>query len=101
VATVTIKVLRSPQRDRWVGGITALVVLAWTSEGLWEVAYFTLELPLGFAVMTFFVYEAMMLTSAMQAERNGALEVCPGLTMMGQMSSTPWGLSSPAHAANL
>lgn len=74
----TIKIVRSPRRDRWVGGLTALVVLAWTSEGLWEVAYGTLGLPLGFAVMTFFVYEAMMLTAALQAERHRKDHPSPG-----------------------
>lgn len=78
VVLAAVKVLRAPQRDRWVGGLTALVVLAWTSEGLWEVAYFTLGLPLGFAVMTFFVYEAMMLTSALQAERHRRRHPSPG-----------------------
>jgi hypothetical protein len=78
VATAVVKVARSRQRDRAVGGLTALVVLAWTSEGLWEVARFTLGLPLGFAVMTFFVYEAMMLTCALQAERHRKHHPSPG-----------------------
>lgn len=78
VVTAVVKVARSPQRDRAVGGLTALVVLAWTSEGLWEVARFTLGLPLGFAAMTFFVYEAMMLTCALQAERHRKRHPVPG-----------------------
>lgn len=78
VVTAVVKVARSRQRDRAVGGLTALVVLAWTSEGLWEVARFTLGLPLGFAVMTFFVYEAMMLTGALQAERHRKHHPSPG-----------------------
>lgn len=78
VVTAVLKVARSRQRDRAVGGLTALVVLAWTSEGLWEVARFTLGLPLGFAVMTFFVYEAMMLTCALQAERHRKHHPSPG-----------------------
>src|SRR5690606_32946291 len=57
---------------------TALVVLAWTSEGLWEVARYTLGLPLGFAVMTFFVYEAMMISCALQAERHRKRHPSPG-----------------------
>jgi hypothetical protein len=71
-------VVRSRQRDRLVAGVTALVVLAWTSEGLWEVARYTLGLPLGFAVMTFFVYEAMMITCALQAERHRKSHPSPG-----------------------
>lgn len=78
VVTAVVKVARSRQRDRWVAGLTALVVLAWTSEGLWEVARFTLGLPLGFAVMTFFVYEAMMITCALQAERHRKHHPSPG-----------------------
>jgi hypothetical protein len=78
VVTAVVKVARSRQRDRAVGGLTAVVVLAWTSEGLWEVARFTLGLPLGFAVMTFFVYEAMMLTCALQAERHRKRHPSPG-----------------------
>ncbi|MGH3680806.1 MAG: hypothetical protein ACRDT2_11245 [Natronosporangium sp.] len=78
VVTAVVKIARSRQRDRAVGGLTALVVLAWTSEGLWEVARFTLGLPLGFAVMTSFVYEAMMLTCALQAERHRKHHPAPG-----------------------
>jgi hypothetical protein len=78
VVTAVVTVARSRQRDRWVAGLTAVVVLAWTSEGLWEVARFTLGLPLGFAVMTFFVYEAMMLTCALQAERHRKHHPSPG-----------------------
>jgi hypothetical protein len=78
VAVLVVKLIRSPQRDRWVAGLTALVVLAWTSEGLWEVAYFTLGLPLAFSIMTFFVYEAMMLTSALQAEQHRRRRGTPG-----------------------
>lgn len=79
VVTAVVKVARSRQRDRAVAGLTAVVVLAWTSEGLWEVARFTLGLlPLGFAVMTFFVYEAMMLTCALQAERHLKRHPSPG-----------------------
>jgi hypothetical protein len=73
-----VALVRSRQRDRWVAGLTALVVLAWTSQGLWEVAYLTLGLPLAFSIMTFFVYEAMMLTSALQAEQHRRRRGTPG-----------------------
>lgn len=78
VVTAVVKAIRSRQRDRVVAGVTALVVLAWTSEGLWEVARYTLGLPLGFAVMTFFVYEAMMISCALQAERHRKRHPSPG-----------------------
>lgn len=69
---------RSQHRARLLSGLTALVVLAWTSEGLWEVARHTLDLPAAFAAMTFFVFEAMMLSSAMQAEQHRARYGTPG-----------------------
>lgn len=78
VVVAVVVIFRSDQRDRWVSGLTALVVLAWTSEGLWEVARHTLGLPIGFAVMTFFVFEAMMVSSAMQAERHRRRHGTPG-----------------------
>lgn len=78
VVVSAVKLGRSRQRDRWVAGLTALVVLAWTSEGLWEVARYTIGLAIGFAVMTFFVYEAMMLTAALQAERYRKHHPSPG-----------------------
>lgn len=73
-----VRVVRSHQRDRWISGLTAMVVLAWTSEGLWEVARGPLALPIPFAVMTFFVFEAMMLTSSMQAEHHRRRRGTPG-----------------------
>lgn len=81
VALVLAAVLvlwRSRHRARLLSGLTALVVLAWTSEGLWEVARHTLGLPAAFAAMTFFVFEAMMLSSAMQAEQHRARYGTPG-----------------------
>lgn len=78
VLVAVVVIVRSRQRDRWVSGLTALVVLAWTSEGLWEVARHTLGLPIGFAIMTFFVFEAMMVSSAMQAERHRRRHGTPG-----------------------
>jgi hypothetical protein len=78
VIVAVVAIVRSEQRDRWVSGVTALVVLAWTSEGLWEVARQALGLPVAFAIMTFFVFEAMMVSSAMQAERHRARHGTPG-----------------------
>lgn len=72
------KIIRSRQRDRWIDGLAALVVLAWTSEGLWEVAYFTLGVPLGFSIMTFIVFEALMVSSALQAEQHRRRHPSPG-----------------------
>src|SRR5690606_31280974 len=64
--------LRSADRAQTLSRITAVVVLAWTSEGLWEVATQALGLPVTFAAVTFFVFEAMMLAAGMRAERHRA-----------------------------
>lgn len=72
------RVIRAQQRARIISALTAVIVLAWTSEGLWEVAYIKLALPLGFAVVTFFVFEAMMLSSAVRAEEHRRQYGTPG-----------------------
>jgi hypothetical protein len=73
-----VRFARSHQRSRWVSVLAALVALAWTSEGLWEVARYTLGLPVGFAAFTFFVFEAMMLSAALQAEEHRRRHGAPG-----------------------
>lgn len=69
---------RSGSKSKWVGGIAAVSVLAWTSEGLWQVARDEMHLPLAFAVMTFFVFEAMMIAAGMRAEEHRAAKGVPG-----------------------
>lgn len=78
VVYAIVKAIRSKQRSRIVDIVTALVVLAWTSEGLWEVARHRLDLPPAFASMTFFVFEAMMISSGIQAEEHRRRYGTPG-----------------------
>jgi hypothetical protein len=78
VIYTVVRVVRARQRSRIVATVTALVVLAWTSEGLWEVARDTLGLPVLFTVMTFFVFESMMITAGMQAEEHRKRYGSPG-----------------------
>lgn len=102
MAFVTLSLLawwRSADRARVLSRITALVVLAWTSEGLWEVARHTLNLPVAFAAVTFFVFEAMMVTAAMQAERHRVRYGSPGPTgqyvwVIAALTATIVGLNS-------
>lgn len=75
LALVTLALIawwRAADRAQALSRVTAVVVLAWTSEGLWEVATQALALPVGFAAVTFFVFEAMMLAAGMRAERHRA-----------------------------
>lgn len=72
VALALVAWWRSADRAQALSRVTAVVVLAWTSEGLWEVATQALGLPVAFAAVTFFVFEAMMLAAGMRAERHRA-----------------------------
>ena len=72
VALALVAWWRSADRAQALSRVTAVVVLAWTSEGLWEVATQALGLPVPFAAVTFFVFEAMMLAAGMRAERHRA-----------------------------
>lgn len=72
------RIVRHRLAARVVQVATALVVLAWTSEGLWEVARHTLGLPVAFAAMTFFVFEAMMISSGLEAEKHRRRHGTPG-----------------------
>ncbi len=69
---------RSPHKDRWIDRAAAVLVLAWTSEGMWEVATGPLGFPVPFAVATFFVVEAMLVSSAMRATAHRARTGVPG-----------------------
>jgi len=69
---------RSQHKDRWIDRIAAVLVLAWTSEGMWEVATGPLGFPVPFAVATFFVVEAMLVSSAMRATEHRTRTGVPG-----------------------
>lgn len=69
---------RTRNRSKVVSTIAAVVVMAWTSEGLLSVGLRKFELPVGFAVATFFVFEAMMLAAGLKAEENRKTKGTPG-----------------------
>ena len=70
--------LRTTNRSKVVSTLAAVVVMAWTSEGLLAVAIRNFKLPVGFAAMTFFVFEAMMLAAALKAEEHRKAKGVPG-----------------------
>lgn len=78
IGFAAVRFARTRDRSKVVSTITAAVVMAWTSEGLLEVALRQMRLPLPFALMTFFVFEAMMLSAAMRAEEHRAAKGVPG-----------------------
>lgn len=83
VAAVLVLVLvltfaRSPRKDRWIETGAAVLVLAWTSEGMWEVATDDLGFPLPFATVTFCVAEAMIAASATRATAYRRMHGVPG-----------------------
>ncbi|MBI1758759.1 MAG: hypothetical protein HYR62_05985 [Actinobacteria bacterium] len=56
--------------DRWVALVAGYAVLALSAEGMWGVARERLRLPTVLAAAVFFVAEATMVSSAMQAGRH-------------------------------
>jgi hypothetical protein len=75
---IAVRFWRNRTRSKVVSTIAAVVVMAWTSEGLLAVALDTFHIPTGFAVMVFFVFEAMLLAAAMQAEEHRTATGVPG-----------------------
>lgn len=69
---------RTANKSKIVSTVAAIVVMAWTSEGLLAVAIRKFELPVGFAAMTFFVFEAMMLAAALKSEEHRREKGTPG-----------------------
>jgi hypothetical protein len=78
LATTVWRFAKSGRKDRWVDRIAAVLVLAWTSEGMWELATERLGFPVPFAVATFFVAESMILSSAMRATQHRETTGVPG-----------------------
>ena len=69
----------SQQRSKGLSTFAAIVVMAWTSEGLLAVSLNTFKIPVGFASITFFVFEALMLAAGMKAEENRKENGEPGV----------------------
>jgi hypothetical protein len=93
---------KSEQKDRWVDRIATVLVLAWTSEGMWEVATRALHLPVEFVVASFFVAESMMVSSAMRATAHRATKGVPGRagTLVWVLAAT-FGLIVALNAGSL
>ena len=71
LALTTRAFVRSPNKAQAMDRISSILVLAWTSEGMWEVvtAKDKLNLPVELAVVMFFFAETMILSAAMDAEK--------------------------------
>jgi hypothetical protein len=78
VAVVAWRIWHSAERSKILDRLTAVVVMAWTSEGLVHVALSTFKLPAAFVAITFFVFEAMMLSAGMKAEEYRRRRGVPG-----------------------
>lgn len=70
LALTTRAFAKSSSKAQVIDRISSILVLAWTSEGMWEVvtAEDKLDLPVELAIVTFFFAEAMILSAAMDAE---------------------------------
>lgn len=69
---------KTGNKSKVVSTFAAVVVMLWTSEGLLQAAIETFKIPWQFAVMSFFVFEAMMLAAALKAEENRKSRGLPG-----------------------
>ncbi|SBT63106.1 hypothetical protein GA0070622_0047, partial [Micromonospora sediminicola] len=69
---------KAKDKAKWISALAAIVVMAWTSEALLDVALHTWKLPAGFAGVAFFVFEALLLSTLMEAERERAETGMPG-----------------------
>lgn len=68
---ITFVVARRRGRvDKWVATLSGYAVLALSAEGMWGVARERLRLPVVLAAAVFFVAEAAMVSSALQAARH-------------------------------
>jgi hypothetical protein len=72
------KFWKSKERSKGLSTFAAVVVMAWTSEGLLSTALTAFKIPAGFAAVSFFVFEALMLSAGMKAEENRKSHGEPG-----------------------
>lgn len=69
LAWLVRRAVRSGRPDAWLARLSFLVGLAWSGEAMWEVATQKLRLSPVFAGFGFFLFEAMMATAMIRAER--------------------------------
>lgn len=73
-----VRFARTGSKSKVVGGVAAVVVMLWTSEGLLQATIEKFGIPWQFAAVAFFVFEAMMLAAALKAEENRRIRGLPG-----------------------
>ncbi|GAA0936383.1 hypothetical protein GCM10009558_050200 [Virgisporangium aurantiacum] len=69
LAWLVWRAVRSGRPDGWLARLSFLVGFAWSGEAMWEVATQKLRLSPVFAGFGFFLFEAMMATAMIRAER--------------------------------
>lgn len=69
LAWLVRRAVRSGRPDAWLARVAFLVGFAWSGEAMWEVATQKLRLSPVFAGFGFFLFEAMMATAMIRAER--------------------------------
>lgn len=87
LVVLLVRAVRRGRADRWVSNVAGVAVLALSAEGMWAVAREKLHLPALLAACVFFVAEAAMLSSAMQANRHQARHI--GLRMQAEAATGP------------
>lgn len=75
---VVRRAVRGGRPDRWIDAVAFATAFAWSAEGMFEVATQDLKLPILFAWVVFFLFEAQMLSSMLRANRHQREHGHPG-----------------------
>ncbi|MDP9799023.1 hypothetical protein J2S43_007535 [Catenuloplanes nepalensis] len=72
------RLIKSDRADRALTIVSVIVGYGWSAEAMWEIATEVLHLPGLFVVLAFFVFEAMLGTSMLRAEKHQRQHGHPG-----------------------
>lgn len=69
---------KAKERSKAATTLAAILVLGWESEGVLNTALYTHKVPVGFAVISFVVFEALLVAAVSKAEENRREKGMPG-----------------------
>lgn len=72
------RAIKSGRPDKWLSVVSVLIGFGWSAEAMWEVSTQVLHLATSFALLGFVVFESMLATAMMRAERHQKLFQHPG-----------------------
>lgn len=87
------RAIRGGRPDRWVDALALFLTLAWSAEGMWEVATGDLHLGTAFAVPALLLFESLLVSAMLRAARHQRLHGNPG-----KHGRAAWVIASAAAA---